>query len=109
MNPKDLKPKPKTPAANKNASEKSTNALDSKTSQLKEIILPSGQKAVIIKAKGKHVVEAQRLMDGNPDLMLTALITVCTSIDNRKPTIEEVLEMDYLDYMSLLGEFQGGE
>ncbi len=105
---KVLKPQPKTPAASENASDKNTTPLNAKPSQLKTIELPSGIKATVMPAKGKHVVEAQRLMDGNPDLMLTALITVCTLIDNRKPTIEEVLEMDYLDYMFLLGEFQGG-
>lgn len=96
----------KTPKEAENQSKKDT-VLNSKKTQIKEIQLPSGMKAKIIKAKGKHVVEAQRLMEGNPDLMLSALISVCTSIDGKKPTIEEVLDFDYMDYLALLGEFQG--
>jgi len=95
----DLKPKPKTPAAN----EKANTPAKTKT-----VNLPSGKVAECITAKGKHVVEAQRLMNGDPDLMLTALITVCSTFEGKRLTIEEVLELDYLDYMSLLGEFQGG-
>lgn len=96
-----------TPSESKNKASKDLE-LKAKQSQIKEIELPSGMKVKIIKAKGKHVVEAQRLMDGNSDLMLSALISVCTSIEGRKPTIEEVLEFDYMDYLFLLGEFQGG-
>lgn len=95
----NLKPKPKTPAANEKANT---------PPKTRSIELPSGAKAEVIAAKGKHVVEAQRLMGGNPDLMLTALITVCSTFDGKRLTIEEVMEMEYMDYLTLLGEFQGG-
>lgn len=95
----NLKMKPRTPSA----AEKANTPL-----KAKEIELPSGAIATCIEAKGKHVVEAQRLMDQNPDLMMTALITVCSTINGKRPTMEEVLEMPYLDYMMLIGEFQSG-
>lgn len=96
-----------TPKSSENKATKDV-VLNAKKSQIRELELPSGKKAKIIEAKGKHVVEAQRLMNGNSDMMLPALITVCTSIDGVRPTIEEVLELKYMDYLFLLGEFNTG-
>lgn len=95
----NLKAQPRTPSAQEKANT---------PPKAKEIVLPSGKIATCLEAKGKHVVESQRLMDGNPDLMMTALITVCSTVDGKRLTIEEVLEMDYLDYMTLIGNFQSG-
>lgn len=95
---KKLKVEPRSPSAQEKANT---------PEKTKKVTLPSGLVAECIAAKGKHVVKAQRLMDGNPDLMLTALISVCTRFEGKQLPMEEILEMDYLDYMVILGEFQG--
>lgn len=70
-----------------------------------EIILSDGRVAICINAKGKHVMKAQRLMDGDPEKMLPALIATCTSINDRIVTIEELAEMPASDFMALMGHF----
>jgi len=37
--------------------------------------------------------------------MIPALISVCTSIDGRQPTMEEVLNYDAGDYLTLMGHY----
>lgn len=70
-----------------------------------EINLSDGRVATCITAKGKHVIKAQRLMDGDPGKMLPALIATCTSINDKMVTLEELEEMPAGDFMALMGHF----
>ena len=70
-----------------------------------ELKLPSGLKAKCVRAKGKHVLEAQRIMGENPENMIVALISICTTIEGIKEPIEYYLEADAGDLMTLMGHF----
>lgn len=76
-----------------------------KQSDVTEITLSDSRIAVCRPAKGKDVMKAQRLMDGNAELMLPALISVCTTIDKQMLTIEEQEEMPAGDFMKIMGHF----
>lgn len=71
-----------------------------------EIILPSGKKFSKIPFKGKHIIAAQRLMDGDPDKYLFAITAVCGLVDGKKITIEELEEMDGRDVMEMIADFK---
>lgn len=79
--------------------------LKEKKSGITEFTLSDGSVAKCIDAKGKHVMKAQRLMDGDPEKMLPALISVCSTINDRVPTLEELEEMPASDFMTLMGHF----
>lgn len=79
--------------------------LNAKPSNITEITLSDGSIAKCINPKGKHVLKAQRLMDGNADNMLPALISVCTSINDRMITIEELNEIEAKDFITLMTHF----
>lgn len=93
-----------TPKAAENAAKKDP-VLNEKQSNISEVKLSEGRIANCIKAKGKHVIEAQRLMDGKAELMMPALICVCTAIDGKKLLIEDFMEMPAEDCMTLMGHF----
>lgn len=71
------------------------------------IDLPSGAKAEMLPFKGKHVREAQRLSDGDETKVVFALIAVCTLIDEKKVTIEELDDIDGRDLLRLMAEYNG--
>lgn len=73
----------------------------------KELVLPSGKKAVIGEFKGKHIREAQRIADGAQDKFLFALISLTSSIDGIEIVPEDLDEMDGADVLALMGEFSG--
>jgi len=80
--------------------------LNEKPSNIDEVELSNGVIAKCIRPKGKHVVEAQRLMDADPSKMMAALISVCTSVNDKKLTIEGVLnDMDAGDFFKLMAHF----
>jgi hypothetical protein len=93
-----------TPAAQKSQALKDAT-LKEKPSNITEFKLSTGSIAKCVTAKGKHVMKAQRLMDGDAEKMLPALISVCTSIDDKMVTIEELEEMEAGDFMTLMGHF----
>lgn len=93
------------PTTPKKEAIKAANAVAAKSPNEAEIILSDGRVAKCLTAKGKHVMDAQRLMDGNAEKMLPALISVCTRINDRMLTIEELMEMPASDYMKLLGHY----
>lgn len=79
-------------------------------SELHELTLPSGKKAVIAQAKGKHLRQAARLT-GVDDLMGIgqALISLVAQIDGNKVTYEDVGEMPLRDVMALQGAIMGND
>jgi len=79
--------------------------LNEKPSNITEIVLSDGVVAKCIIAKGKHVIKAQRLMDGDAEKMFPALISVCTSVNDKMVTMEELEEMSAGDYMKLMEHF----
>lgn len=73
-----------------------------KTSEI-SVFLPICKKnATVLRAKGKHTVEANRLMDGDPHLYLPAMMAVTTRIDGNRVTLEELLELDIADYNAIM-------
>ena len=69
-----------------------------------EFVLPSGKKCVIKRFKGKHVQQAQRLM--NPLLKgedyADCLAATLVEIDGKKMLVEDLPEMDGVDYMKMM-------
>lgn len=74
-------------------------------SKFDEVALSNGRIAKCEKPKGKHVMKAQRLMDGDPNLMMPALISVCMTIDGKQPAMEDLMEYDASDYFALMTHF----
>lgn len=72
-----------------------------------ELDLPSGKKAVITDFKGKHIRQAQRLLEGyDAEMYIFCLISVTTQIDGRYPSVEELDEvMPGFDVLMLQYEF----
>ena len=69
-----------------------------------EFELPSGKKCVIKRFKGKHVKQAQRLM--NPVLKgedySDCLAATLIEVDGNKIVVEDLSEMDGVDYMKMM-------
>lgn len=69
-----------------------------------EIDLPSGKKCIIKRFKGKHVQQAQRLM--NPMLKgedyTDCLASVLCEIDGKHLQVEDWSEMDGTDYLKIM-------
>ena len=72
---------------------------------VENITLPSGAVATCIRAKGKHVMEAQRLMDGDPEKMVPALMSICTTFEGKRLPMEDYFEMEARDFMALMGHY----
>ena len=76
-----------------------------------EVTLPSGATArVLKKGKGADIMIATRMAGGMQDQgkFLMAMIAVKAVIDGRALTIEDVLELDDLDGMALIGHVMSG-
>jgi hypothetical protein len=71
----------------------------------KEITLPSGKVATIGEFKGKHVMQAQRIADGDQGKMLFAMIALVVTIDGKGIVMEEMEEMEGRDCLKLMAEF----
>lgn len=87
--------KPSTPAAAASANEPEKYQ--------KEFTLPSGKECKILRFKGKHIQSAKRLMDpdkGGTDLD-ECLASVLVEIDGKKIVIEDLAEMDGVDYLAI--------
>jgi len=94
----DLKPKPKTPAANEKANTAKKNP---------KFKLPvSGLIVEKTPFKGKHVREAQRIVDGDVTKAQFAIITVACLVDGKKIVIEDLDEMDGEDVMTMIAHFE---
>jgi hypothetical protein len=67
--------------------------------------LPSGKEVEKTPFKGKHVREAQRLMDGDVSKYQFAMISVACLVDGKRITMEELDELDGKDCLSLIEAF----
>lgn len=83
------------------------NEQKNKSEKPKIIELPSGLKAERSKFKGKHVKEAIRAADGDQSLVMFAMIAASTLIDGKKLTVEQIEEMDGMDVLALMADFNG--
>ena len=81
----------------------------SKVERLNEITLPSGKKAWQKSAfKGKHIIQAQRLIGQDSDKMLLAIISIIYTVEGKEfLTLEDVEEMPGGDVLALMGEIGG--
>lgn len=92
-----------TPNAQKNASIKAAE----EAAKPKKFTLPtSGLVCEKTEFKGKHVRQAQRLVDGDQTKAQFAIISLACLVDGKKITIEELDEMDGLDVMTMIAEFE---
>lgn len=71
----------------------------------KIIELSNGRKAEVVRPKGKDIRQAQRIADGESDLIMFALISLTTTIDGQPVTVEDLDEMDGIDVLKLQAEF----
>jgi len=67
-----------------------------------EFDLPSGKKCVIKRFKGKHVQQAQRLMNEDGSDMADCLAAILIEIDGKPIFKEELPEMDGVDYLKII-------
>jgi hypothetical protein len=72
---------------------------------VKEITLSDGRVVKCFPAKGKHVRQSQRLMDGDETKMIFAIIAICATFNDKKITIEDIDEMPSSDVFQLMGEY----
>lgn len=78
---------------------------EKKSMPKQKFTLPSGLKVEETVFKGKHVREAQRLMDGDQSKYAFAIICVACIVEGKKITMEEMDEMDGKDILMLLEKF----
>lgn len=71
----------------------------------KTVHLSGGKVAEVKPFKGKHVKQAQRLIDGDSDNMVFAMIALLTSIDGKPIVMEDLDELPGGDVLKLMGEF----
>lgn len=67
-----------------------------------EFTLPSGKICTISRFKGKHVQQAQRLMNTDGSDMAECLASILILIDGKKVFKEEFEEMDGVDYLKIM-------
>jgi len=84
---------------------KNPNAISAEDRNIyQEFELPSGKKCVIKRFKGKHVQQAQRLMDaklGGEDFA-DCLAAMLVEIDGKPVIKEDLPEMDGVDYLKMI-------
>lgn len=81
------------------------NAVSSEERNIyKEFELPSGKTCVIKRFKGKHVQQAQRLMDSklNGEDFADSLAAILVEIDGKPVVLEDFAEMDGMDYLKMI-------
>lgn len=71
----------------------------------KEIELPSGKKATIKKGKGRHVMMATKMAEGDPGKIIPCIMHYLVLIDGEKQTLEQLEDLDMKDYFRLQTEF----
>jgi len=67
-----------------------------------EFDLPSGKKCIIKRFKGKHVQQAQRLMNSDGSDMAECLASILVEIDGKQVFKDEFEEMDGVDYLKIM-------
>jgi hypothetical protein len=67
-----------------------------------EFELPSGKICTIKRFKGKHVQQAQRLMQKDGSDYADCLASILVEIDGKPVFKEELPEMDGVDYMKMM-------
>lgn len=72
---------------------------------VKKVILEDGTEVICYPGKGKHVRQAQRLMDGDETKMIYALISLCADFGGKKVTLEDLDEMSAKDVLSLIAVY----
>jgi hypothetical protein len=86
-----------TPAANAAGVTTTENGLQ--TVQLSKGV------ATISDFKGKHIMEATKVAEGDAGKMIFALIAITTTIDGKKIVMEDLLEMNGKDVLKLQAAF----
>ncbi len=70
-----------------------------------KIKLSDGTTATFEAFKGKHVIEAQKIVGQNQEMYMIAMLAQCVLIDGKKKVFEDYQEMNGADVLKLLGEF----
>lgn len=87
-------------------SKETATAVEIKDSK-KQITLSDGRVATFGDFKGKHIMQARRLVGNDPDLLVNAMIATVVSIDGKPVFMEDLDEMEGVDVLALMGEFSG--
>lgn len=98
MNKKN--PKPKTPAAAQSAAIREMTPPETFTLPVSGLICEK------ISFKGKQVRAAQRLVDGDQTKAQFAIISLACKVDGKPITMEELDEMDGIDVMTMIAQFE---
>lgn len=73
----------------------------------KTLELPSGKIAEIKPGKGRDVVAATRVADGDASMMMPALMAQLVRIDGQSLPMEDFLDLPAGDFMKLMAELGG--
>lgn len=85
----------------KNSTEEKRTVLEDGSIQL---ILPSGKIAVMRPGIGDDAILATKMCDGQGELYTVAMITILTTIDGEKKTMEYYRKGPLSDYNKLMAE-----
>lgn len=89
-----------TPKTQKSKNPTAVNAEDRNV--YLEFELPSGKQCVIKRFKGKHVQQAQRLMNTDGSDMAECLASILVEIEGKSVFKDEFSEMDGVDYLKIM-------
>lgn len=82
-------------------------SIESKTHEnggrVKRVLLSDGKKAIIRVLKAWEVEETQRFHKNNQELMLMAIATKATKIDDKSVAFEDIKNLDAPDWISIKG------
>lgn len=78
-----------------------------KKAEKKQITLSDGRVATFGEFKGKHIMQARRLVGDNADQLVNAIIATVVTIDGKPIFMEDLDEMNGFDVLNLMGEFSG--
>jgi hypothetical protein len=73
--------------------------------KVKEYVLKDGRLSVVRSLKGKDNREIKKYMGNDPDLYVSAGITIATTIDGKKETLEFFEDLDLKEYNVLTSMF----
>lgn len=74
--------------------------------KIKGVTLSTGEKAVMRMLKAKDTKDISRFMDKDPERYQHAAITVATTFDEKRKTIEDIENMWMRDFNKLMSMYQ---
>lgn len=75
--------------------------MEKETEILKTFTLPSGKTAAIRKAFGRDIRKARVMAANQPEMFTSALASILMTIDGEPFAMEDMDEMEMLDYLAI--------